>query len=200
MLPIVAFLGSSGAGKSTLMRLLIKTGPKPLPGSPLCNTPTSSDIHAYLSSLSDHGGPDSVLFCDCEGKHGAVPISSKFKHLYMMNNKELENLRSEYVNIAFPRLMYMFSDVVVLVTNGSRRAIKELTDEISIFGGLAASGTVNQLRLPALIVVYNKRAFREGMWDVEQASKELQIPTEFNSFFRSVTVVGILFQLYIFYI
>lgn len=63
--PIVSFIGSSGVGKSTLMRMLMSSDPRPLPGNPEIDDPTSSDIHAYLADLSKYNGkryPNYSLF------------------------------------------------------------------------------------------------------------------------------------------
>lgn len=119
-----------------------------------------------------------------------MPISSQFGPLYSKET-DLGKLRTQYVGTAYPRLLYMMSDVICLVTTSSRRAIQETVDEIMLFGGHMAAGLVNQTKLPSLLLLYNKRTQKEGKWDVDSLLRQFQVPNQFYSYFREVRIVDI---------
>lgn len=81
-----------------------------------------------------------------------------------------QELRKPYVRIAFPRLMYMFSDVFCFIFTGSAQQVESIVGALSEYGRMAAAKTVNQSILPSLILIFNKVTKNAGEWDVETAS------------------------------
>jgi hypothetical protein len=126
--------------------------------------------------------------CDCEGSNGAAP--SRYK-ISLQFDKEQEERRWNFVNIVYPRLLYIFSDVVCLVTAGSRKANVLLENTLKQYAGVAAAGTVNQSRLPSLIIVFNKVALKEGKWNVLEATSDFSGNQELRLYFSEITVVNI---------
>jgi hypothetical protein len=191
-LPVISFIGGTGAGKSRLMRMFVKEDhSKPLPGPPHDTESTSADIHAYLGSFA----PFTALMFDSEGTNGTVPKGAKNRW-----NEATEEERKNVVKKVYPRLLYMFSDIVCFITTLSKREQQTLIEQLTVYGGLAAAATVNQSRLPLLLLVFNKSSQSEGKWSVEEASRDFNKNEELKLYFREIRVVGICFFFFFFFL
>jgi hypothetical protein len=129
---------------------------------------------------------------DSEGINGTVPSSKKnyFDQLSRdILNKVMES-RKKFVNIAFPRLLYLVSTLFCFVFSGSAKERQLWEGNISTYASQAAAATVNQLALPTLIVVFNKVTLSDGVWDIKEASKQCS-DMNFINFFSKVIVVRI---------
>jgi hypothetical protein len=184
----VSFLGTTGSGKSKLIRMLLGDGvPKPISGDPQEDIATSSDIHAYIGDFSNNAQLTfSALMLDCEGAGGA----HKPQTLSVEAIEEEFGKRIEFVK-AYPRLLYVLSDVVCFVTTLGRRAIEEIANTLETYVSQAASATVNQHHLPSLLLIFNKVALSEGKWNFEMASSGINQHPKLKRFFHKVIVVCI---------
>jgi hypothetical protein len=133
------------------------------------------------------------LLLDCEGSSaGAIPTGLKETSHYTDESNDVVETRRPFVNIAYPRLLYLFSDVFCFVFAGSAKELETILGDVVEYGKMVASGTVNQSNLPALVLVFNKVTEREGIWDVTEASKPFNTLPEIQGIYSSVQVVDIL--------
>lgn len=117
---------------------------------------------------------------------------ASFLYSYSSTEIPLTEQRSKLVNNCFPRLLYMFSEILCYVTTSSKAERQTLVNLLVSYGRVAASGTINQRRLPELVIVFNKVAADQGKWDLSKASKDFRDEPELKKFFRTITVVDIL--------
>ena len=180
---MVSFIGGTGAGKSRLLGRLVEKGhSKPIPGRPHETESTSADIHAYLGNFESYP----ALMLDSEGFNGTKPRAAEGRW-----NVGTAEQRTEVVKKVYPRLLYMFSDIVCFVTTLSKREQQTLVAQLTAYGGVAAAATVNHSRLPLLILVFNKASQSEGKWNVDHSSRDFNTNPELRLYFRDIKVVGI---------
>lgn len=185
MLPVVSFIGTSGAGKSRLIRFFVNNDfPKPIPGNPKSINSTSADVHSYIGDFLESS--PSLIF-DSEGSDGTV-VPRAAEHRW---NEALAAKRGSFIHTAYPRLLYMFSDVLCYVADGSKRKYSKIIKLLATYGKISAAGTVNQNRLPTLILVFNKLGEEEGTWNVDHASADFNANPILQLYFRDIRVVGI---------
>lgn len=181
-LPCVGFIGPSGVGKSRIMRSLC-VGPKPLPADPQQTISTSGDINAYRGCFENQ---NTILF-DCEGTGGVdVPISKLFqlqsieeglrKLFYKAGTKLLKDdiieKRRNLVEIAYPRLMYLFNDVLVYIFKQQRER-ETIISRLINYAQAASIHSTNTIK-PSLVIVFNMVPFEEGKWDPLHANTWLR--------------------------
>ena len=111
------------------------------------------------------------FFADCEGMLGGEPDSSYYQkewtkhgkryHIKPKHGKVID--RSTAVMSIYPRFLYLFSDVICMVTRNQKAwadsAVKLL--EWSLVG---AKNTVNQYTLPALVIILNGPSVENESW------------------------------------
>ncbi len=134
---------------------------EPASGDPRSFKSTTGEVSLYPDPKS-FGSPSPILFADCEGLSGGEPISSQhqsswFKHgtSYRVDSSQDSNLRRLATAKIYPRLLYMLSDVVCMVT-ANQRTSSELAKRVLDWGRTGALAVVNQETLPALIIISNK--------------------------------------------
>lgn len=142
-------------------------------------------MHAYIGDFIEN---NSTLIFDSEGSDGTV-VPRAAEHRW---NEALAAKRGHFIHTAYPRLLYMFSDVVCFVADGSKRKHNKIVNLLSTYGKISAAGTVNQHRLPNLILIFNKLNEEEGTWDVEKASADFVNNPTLQLYFREIKVIGIL--------
>jgi len=159
-LPIVGFVGPTGVGKSGLVRMLCTKEPYPLPGDPTATISTSSNIHAYLRDSTSNG--THLLLLDCEGVNGTTNTASK----RLQAKHKMEGLlrRHKVVARAYPRLIYLFSDILCFVFRGSIRESGSILKLLYDFADISAAGSVNRPRRPVLILIFNYVGMNSADW------------------------------------
>jgi len=138
---LVSFVGETNAGKSTLIKMLDELSkyranpsdefsfPTPVVGLRGSPTATSVDVHLY-ADRNTFSTSYPILYADCEGLDAGeelpracrrahrgetrrYPISGgRVRYLDWANTEE-RSTRSFIVSELYPRLLYIFSDVVV---------------------------------------------------------------------------------------
>ncbi|KYQ91383.1 patatin family protein [Tieghemostelium lacteum] len=195
---MVSFIGPTGTGKSTLISpLSYMTGEYPIPGNQGSTVSTSSDISSYTGTLQIEGKNINYLITDSEGIGGSViPLKHPITNQKLEKN-ELEEFgrnREIFVKISYPRLLYMFSDVVVYTFVGVNQK-GTITEQLKEISKISASST-NKTTKPHLIIVFNLVA-KAGLKEVSESTKDFMDdsfgnkPSELNDFYKSITVVYI---------
>ena len=187
-------------GKSFLIRALQYTEethglptPIPAPGAKLHNhSSTSSDIHLYPDSTTA-SDESPILFLDCEGFEGSdIPVS-----LVARLTPQAATARREFVEAAYPRLVYAFSTCIVFVTSGPLAGADDIKRRLISYASKGASGSKNQGFKPSLFVVFNR--FRDGNkpgfdWSIDSSSKAFLADknrAELENFYSNIRVVYI---------
>eukprot|EP01112_Ceratiomyxa_fruticulosa_P000585 TRINITY_DN10527_c0_g1_i1.p1 TRINITY_DN10527_c0_g1~~TRINITY_DN10527_c0_g1_i1.p1 ORF type:complete len:526 (+),score=72.06 TRINITY_DN10527_c0_g1_i1:928-2505(+) len=169
-LSIGSFIGGSGIGKSTLSRILcvLNQDPKnkPIPGDILESLSTSSDINAYKAILNDEN--DSFLLIDSEGTGGSLLLEGIKKKIKDETQLRIwESKKKKCVEKAYPRMLYLFSEVIVYVFRGALKEHLSIINPLKDYSKIAAANSVNMNFQPFLILVYNMVLEEEvaGKWN-----------------------------------
>jgi len=81
-------------------------------------------------------------------------------------------MRRSLVHMAYPKLVYLFSDVICFGFIGSMKQKSALTDAVLDFAKLAATASTALMFKPHLIIFYNFVPQGEVNWDSGKLSKE----------------------------
>lgn len=145
----------------------------PVPGAQSgssANVPTTGEVNLYLDPET-FGTEVPHFFADCEGMLGSEPAAAQYQkdwykvgRRYLLQPKDGKQIdRKSAVSTIYPRFLYIFSDVICMVTRNQRAwatsAVRLL--EWSLVG---AHNTVNQCALPALIIVLNGPSVENEAW------------------------------------
>jgi len=170
---MVGFVAPTGSGKSRLMRLLCES-PFPLPSLPGVLDSTTSDIRAYLGycNLQNRDNSNSnnnnmpVIFLDSEGTGGtstAYATSFLLKLAELTEKDYLPHIQKKelYVKHTYPRLLYLFSDVLCFPFIGSAKQRNTIISDSVSYAEKAAARSVNEGHKPSLIIIFNKYNVQE---------------------------------------
>ncbi|KAF2683587.1 hypothetical protein K458DRAFT_304017 [Lentithecium fluviatile CBS 122367] len=179
---ITSFVGETGGGKYTLVRSLIFSSrmssaidalEAPIPGvrsgSAAC-LPTTGEVNLYLDPHT-FGTRHPQLFADCEGMFGGEPAAAQHQNewfrggkRYLLESKDGKPIdRKTAVMTIYPRFLYIFSDVICMVTR-NQKAWADSAVKLLEWSQVGAHNTVNQYALPALIIVLNGPTIENEAW------------------------------------
>jgi predicted acylesterase/phospholipase RssA/energy-coupling factor transporter ATP-binding protein EcfA2 len=177
---VVSFVGPTGAGKSLLLRMLmVLMTPEnfpagqmfglPIPGSANAQS-TSSDIHLYLTKLGcEENVP--LIFLDAEGTSGNLEpkglgyfFKSFASFLYgSVNNNSYLQKRRDHVENSYPKVQYLFSDIICYVTDCSWKRRQSIVENLLSWATKGVTGIVNIHVKPKLFIVFNKAEYDNVM-------------------------------------
>ncbi|EFA75135.1 patatin family protein [Heterostelium album PN500] len=185
----VSFIGPAGCGKSTMIRLLADDKILPTPAVKGAVDPTSSDINAYLSHLDDQN--DAFVYVDSEGTGGSMsntillntlsegkepaPVGDDPEDPKTENDEKNKFLsaREPFVSKSFPRLLYLFSDVLVFMFTGEARERQTVLESLILYGSSASAASVNQSIHPHLVIVFNNsNTTNKDDFDIDKATEQ----------------------------
>jgi hypothetical protein len=127
----------------------------------MASSATTGEVNLYPDP--DTLGTESpVFFVDCEGLSGGETIASKYQsrwskfgRSYLIENKDGRQVdRDTAVKEIYPKFLYIFSDVVCMVTRNPKVSA-ELARKVLEWGQVGARNAVNQYSLPALVMIIN---------------------------------------------
>ncbi|KAF3224782.1 hypothetical protein TWF192_001403 [Orbilia oligospora] len=169
---LVSFVGGTGTGKSLLIRYLILLSgreneaaldrvQKPVTADPSSFQATTGEVNLYADP-STFGTATPMFFLDCEGLDAAMPLAHQFQKAWNDIRKAGRTLfrmkrridRNFVVENLYPRLVYIFSDVVCYVARENHwpQTISRLME----WSTTGAQHSINQAALPALILIINR--------------------------------------------
>ncbi|CEF77784.1 unnamed protein product [Fusarium graminearum] len=176
---LVSFIGATGSGKSSLISLLSKFSSSPLRN--LFETPTVGDSGSTDSTSSNvnlYSDPDSflkenpLLYADCEGMDGdEMPAAMRNTPPSAFQTWGLDArditwetepgnggiwTRRVITKTLFPRILYIFSDVVVFVPH-NRIGLEEYIFQLAQWGYSATVQAYNKPVLPGVIIAFVNR-------------------------------------------
>jgi len=93
---------------------------------------------------------------------GMAGINSEGNTLFVAKNGKIVD-RSTAVKEIYPRFLYIFSDIICLVTRNPK-AWAETALQLLEWSDIGAHNTVNQYVLPAAIIVLNQPTIEDKRW------------------------------------
>ena len=192
---IVSFFGSSAAGKSWLINALLSNNDvytRPISAEPGILQSTTCDVQGYINT------EDQTIYLDVEGLGGTLPIQMFDFDLDSDKNLELYFKRKRMnVGVAYPRFLYIVSDVLCFVHQGSMSNIASIERDLLMFTNIAAVRTYNHLCKPALIIIFNKYCRKDfiNKTSVDDATMcyKSQYPAHFNKLAMIFSVIKVIY-------
>ena len=135
-------------------------------------TSTSAEVNLYREPYT-FGSETPILYADCECLDGGEPVCSKHQkdwsdygrsYIMAFTHSSGESMdRTTAVNTLYPRFLYIFSDVVCMVTSNPR-SLGSIATKLMRWSEQGAKKTLNQYALPAVIIVINKSTTEYPEW------------------------------------
>ncbi|RSL74673.1 hypothetical protein CEP51_011506 [Fusarium floridanum] len=183
---LVSFVGATGSGKSSLISLLSKFSHSefknlfktPVVGESGSYQSTSSNVHLYADPQT-FLTENPVLYADCEGLHGneiptemtkslvgASASGDPLSHSYHTPERDIAWskepshsgawTRRDITKTLFPRILYIFSDVVVFIPY-NRIDLETAILNLIEWGHSATIQSYNKPVLPSVIMTFINR-------------------------------------------
>lgn len=150
---LISFVGKTGSGKSLIVSLLLSDSPslaRPAISRPNMPTSMSHDIYAFPST--DHN-----YFLDCEGFGGTDDTQTLPPEIESSIHEQYPRVRREMVESTYPRLLYVFSNVICFIFDGPDAQAQSIMQEVLKFAHTGARKATNLACPPHLFVILNKR-------------------------------------------
>lgn len=161
----------------------------PIPGSNSGSAafqPTTGEVNLYPDPATFET-QNPRFYADCEGMLGAEPVAAqhqkvwwKYGRRYLIEERDGKRIdRSTAVKTIYPKFLYIFSDVICMVTR-NQKSWADTAVRLLEWSTVGAYNAVNQYALPALIIILNAPAVEDQRWvseDQDQATED---------FFKSV--------------
>jgi hypothetical protein len=131
---------------------------------------TTGEVNLYPDP-STFGTAAPRFYADCEGLFGAEPVAAKHQKIwqqrgrkYLIEDKDgVQVDRSMAVKTIYPKFLYIFSDVVCMVTRNPKAWAEDIIKLLE-WSSIGAHHTVNQYALPAAIIVLNAPQIENESW------------------------------------
>ncbi|EGG17251.1 hypothetical protein DFA_08241 [Cavenderia fasciculata] len=203
----VSFIGPTGSGKSTLIRSLIKDKEfdKPIPGYYFDSHSTSADLNSYSGCVEKGVDRKNFMIVDSEGGGGTDPFLLNFQLAKSTNSsspsssstlvgkkvKTEKQIRKETIRHFYPKFLYSFSDILIVVTNHSWQERATIVNLLIHCAAPTESSTTTKPTTtpteptkpkPHLILIFNKTLFSNC--NAEQKAFLLDPVKVTNEFFK----------------
>lgn len=157
-------------------------------------TATSGEVNLYKDP-STYGSSSPILYADCEGFEGEEPVCfkyqkewSKYGISYLMEPRDSNGHpidRKSAVRSLYPSFLYMFSDIICLVSRYPK-PFGAIVTALMQWSEMGARKSLNQYSLPAAIIIINQPTTEFPRWttiDTEVATNEffISIKSEMQS-------------------
>jgi hypothetical protein len=135
----------------------------PAPGLRKSGQPTTGEVNLYYDPKT-FSTESPIFYADSEGLGGGEPAAAEhqtkwfkdpFARRYVLKGESGQRIdRSRAVKDIYPRFLYLFSDVICMVTQNPR-AWADTAEKLLEWSQVGANHAVNQYSLPALIIILN---------------------------------------------
>ncbi|KAI0882625.1 uncharacterized protein GGS22DRAFT_191215 [Annulohypoxylon maeteangense] len=175
---LVSFIGETGSGKSALIKLLIlfsenrkRRFPTPIVSPRESGRSTSSNVHLYVDPSTVEQST-TILYADCEGTGGSektIDVEDKNVEVYSpqafhptpikwghIDADGTQTKSRHYITkTLYPRVLYIFSNVVVYVLWNKKRKEDMIVDLLQ-WAHNATDQSYNKPVLPSLVIALNR--------------------------------------------
>eukprot|EP01132_Coremiostelium_polycephalum_P001259 gene1259-1588_t len=139
------------------------------------------------------GAPDSnittLINNLCEGSNQSINKNETQCEIDPQDNENKDKL--EVVKNTYPRLMYLFSDIIVFVHSGSIKDRETFLQNLLVYSGLASSNSTNQVLRPHLIIILNDNNNDEReMSKLTSTFMKDKKSLELKKFYQTVSVIA----------
>jgi hypothetical protein len=145
----------------------------PVPGSDSGSSsflPTTGEVSLDFDPAT-FGTESPRFYADCEGVLGAEPAAAQHQKIwqkhgwrYLIEERDGKPMdRSTAVKTIYPKFLYIFSDVICMVTR-NQKSWTETAVRLLEWSAIGAQNTLNQYALPVAIIILNQPTVEDERW------------------------------------